>query len=270
MLSFFCCIESRSQDIKKKPIVAVVPIKGSIDEGMVNYLECALEEAVEKNADIVVIVLDTYGGLLYSCDEMRELILRSEVPIWTFIDFKAGSAGAMIAISSEKIYMTKDALIGACTVVSDHKPLYDKYQSFARARMRSSAQLNGRDTKIAENMVGYYDPVSKQERVLSLTAYESVNNGYCEGIYGDVLELIEKEVGPDIDILWPISIYPLDQTDDSGFSFSGVLGWVKGVSSFLFPIALLLIYGSYRTEKGKNLVLTSIVTKVNEMFIKKE
>ncbi len=77
----------------------------------------ALEEAVEKKADIVLIEMSTYGGLLESADSIRTKILDSPIPVFVFINHNAASAGALIAIACDSIYMTTGSSIGAATVV---------------------------------------------------------------------------------------------------------------------------------------------------------
>src|SRR5690606_40455543 len=88
-------------------------------------------------------------------DEIRTLILEYEKPVWVFINKDAASAGALISIACDSIYMAPGASIGAATVVmgGTGEAAPDKYQSYMRSIMRSTAEANGRDPKIAEAMV---------------------------------------------------------------------------------------------------------------------
>jgi len=171
----------------------------------------ALEEAVKKKADIVLIEMSTYGGMLESADSIRTKILDSPIPVYVFINHNAASAGALIAIACDSIYMTTGSSIGAATVVDQAGQVVpDKYQSYMRAMMRSTAEATGRDPNIAQAMV---DPRIKIEGVvdsgfvLTFTSTEALKFGYCEGIAENVetvmrlagigdYEIVEQEIKP--------------------------------------------------------------------------
>lgn len=72
----------------------------------------------------MLIRLNTYGGLVNAADSIRTMILNSPVPVWVFIDNQAASAGALIAIAAERIYMRPGGSIGAASVVDQNgKPM---------------------------------------------------------------------------------------------------------------------------------------------------
>src|SRR5690606_39599045 len=97
--------------------VLVVKIRDVIDPRMSRYVQLAFDEADEKEIDIIVIDMDTYGGVVTDADEIRTLILEYEKPVWVFINKDAASAGALISIACDSIYMAPGASIGAATVV---------------------------------------------------------------------------------------------------------------------------------------------------------
>ncbi|MBE0641051.1 MAG: nodulation protein NfeD, partial [Bacteroidales bacterium] len=110
---------------------------------------------------------------------------NSDIPFWVFIDNNAASAGALISIACDSIYMREGASIGAATVVNQTgEALPDKYQSYMRAMMRATAEAKGRDPDIAQAMV---DPriaipgVIDSGAVLTFTTSEAIANGFCEG-----------------------------------------------------------------------------------------
>ena len=166
--------------------IFVIPIKGEISKATERILSKGLEQASKKNYDFVIIHLNTYGGAVASADSMRSSLLRFPIPVAAFVDNQAVSAGALISIACDSIYMTEGSTIGAATVVNQNgEPMPDKYQSFMRAMMRSTAQANGRDPLIAEAMV---DPsmvvpgiADDSLKVLSFTMEEAIENGYSEG-----------------------------------------------------------------------------------------
>ena len=160
----------------------------------------SIDRAVEMNADFVIIHMNTYGGMLNAADSIRTKILNCPVPVYVFVDNNAISAGALIAIAANKIYMREGSSIGAATVVNQTgQDVPDKYQSFMRSMMRATAEAHGKDTivvgrdttfrwkrdpRIAEAMV---DPtvtipgVIDASKVLTLTTEEAIRLRFCEG-----------------------------------------------------------------------------------------
>jgi membrane-bound serine protease (ClpP class) len=177
--------------------VMVMEIKAEIDPRTTRYVELALANAVETKADYVVLELDTYGGTLTDAKEIVQKIMDFKKPIWVFINSDAASAGALISIACDSIYMSPGASIGAATVVTgtDGTAAPDKYQSYMRSIMRSTAEENGRNPDIAEGMVDeriVIDSVKQAGKVITLTTTEAIAVGYCEGKVTSIREILEK------------------------------------------------------------------------------
>jgi membrane-bound serine protease (ClpP class) len=180
---------------KAKPKkILILEMRESIAPPMWYRTKKALEQAKNANADIILIHMNTYGGMLESADSIRTAILQSKIPVWVFIDNNAASAGALIAIACDSIYMRKGANIGAATVVNQSgEKMPDKYQSYMRALMRSTAESNNRNPLIAQAMV---DPalvipgVADSGKVLTLTANEALKYGFCNNIAANVEEVL--------------------------------------------------------------------------------
>lgn len=153
----------------------------------------AFTEARELNTDLIFIHMNTYGGLLDAADSIRTAILNSSIPVWVFIDNNAASAGALISIACDSIYMRSGANIGAATVVDQTgKPLPDKYQSYMRSMMRSTAEASGRDPDIAQAMVDpaiFIEGIIDTGKVLTFTSTEAMKYDFCEGIAESVDEV---------------------------------------------------------------------------------
>ncbi len=156
----------------------------------------AIEEAHEQNADIILVHMNTYGGLVDAADSIRTKILGSDIPVWVFIDNNAASAGALIAIACDSIFMDPVASIGAATVVDQEgKPVPDKYQSYMRSWMRATAEANGRDPDIAQAMVDpdiYIPGVVDSGKVLTLTTSEAIEFGFCDGRAENIKEIFQQ------------------------------------------------------------------------------
>ena len=198
-----------------KPIIYRINIMENIGSNTWIYLRNGLHEAQLKNADAVLLDMNTYGGGVLEADSMRTAILNSKVPVYVFIDVNAASAGALIAIACDSIYMKNSSSIGAATVVDGGTGAKapDKYQSYMRGIMRATAESHGkitiiengdtislwrRDPTIAEAMVderivipGYADST----QILTLTASQAIELGYCEGIAESVHEVIVSQLG---------------------------------------------------------------------------
>ena len=131
-----------------------IKLHKEIDKSSAQMFTDALKEAQRNNADYCILNLNTYGGALDAADSIRTAIMHSPIPVISFINNQAASAGALISIACDSIYMCNGSSIGAATVVNQTGDvLPDKYQSFMRAMMRSTAEshgkkaiVNGKDT----------------------------------------------------------------------------------------------------------------------------
>ncbi|MEQ8475434.1 MAG: NfeD family protein [Fulvivirga sp.] len=192
-----------SQD--KKPKVMVMEIKSEIDPRTNHYVELALDHAKAIEADYVIIEMDTYGGIVTDAKDIVENILDFEKPIWVFINKDAASAGALISIACDSIYMTAGANIGAATVVTqDGAAAPDKYQSYMRSTMRSIAEEKGRDPKIAEAMVDQtieIDSITKAGQVITFSTSEAIKYGFCEAKVSNIEEILERNKIEDYELV---------------------------------------------------------------------
>lgn len=178
--------------------VYTFPINGDIMPAQQRLVSKCLTEAREQETDLVVIRMNTYGGLVNVADSIRTMILNYPTPIWVYIDNQAASAGALIALAADRIYMHPGGSIGAASVVDQNgQPMPDKFQSFMRATMRATAESHGqvieriengdtirrwwRDPQTAEAMVGRTVADSTTVNVLTFTSSEAVKNHFSEG-----------------------------------------------------------------------------------------
>ena len=170
------------------------------------YLRAGLHQAQEQNAKAVILRLNTYGGTVVHADSMRTAILNAPIPVYAFVDNNAASAGALIAIACDSIYMRSSASMGAATVVNETgAAMPDKYQSYMRATLRATAESHGKDGSgnwrrnplIAEAMVDervIVPNLCDSGKVLTLTANEAIAQKYCEGIVDNVDEIISQKL----------------------------------------------------------------------------
>lgn len=224
---------------QEKPTkVYTFKIDADIDPAMNRRVKLALEDAVKQEATLILIEMDTYGGAVNDADDIRTMILEAEIPVYVFINKDAASAGALISIACDSIYMAPGGSIGAATVVSgaDGAAAPDKYQSYMRSMMRSTAEASGRDPKIAEGMVDEkieIEGISKAGSVITLSVSEAIKYGFCEGEYKSMTAILEAQNLQDAEIL----AYEEDFVD-------------KVISFFLSPaisgvLILIIIGGIY-------------------------
>lgn len=200
-------------------VIYRIRLDQDIDKSSQRLVTLGLEKASAASADYVLLDLDTYGGAVDAADSIRSAILRYEKPVVAFINMQAASAGALISIAYDSIYMKTGSSIGAATVVDQAgNVMPDKYQSFMRGMMRSTAQATGRDPKIAESM-------TDTANVLTLTPSEAMKVGFCEDIaetYDEVAQIITgggayvvKDMSDDmtwLDKLIQLLLHPLLQS----------------------------------------------------------
>jgi len=172
-------------------VIYRIRLDQDIDKSSQRLVTLGLEKALEADSDYILLDLDTYGGAVDAADSIRSAILRCPVPVVAYINMQAASAGALISIACDSIYMKTGSSIGAATVVDQAgNVMPDKYQSFMRGMMRSTAQATGRDPKIAESM-------TDTANVLTLTPSEAIEVGYCEGIAESYTEVAALVAGDD-------------------------------------------------------------------------
>ena len=176
--------------------IMTMEIDAEIDPRMNRYTELALDHATEIGADLIIIKMDTYGGALNDADEIRNRILEYPKPIWVFINKNAASAGALISIACDSIYMASGSSIGAATVVTqDGSAAPDKYQSYMRSIMRPTAEASGRDPRIAEAMVDEdleIEGITKAGEVITFSTSEAIKYGFCEGEVESIDDVLAK------------------------------------------------------------------------------
>ena len=224
-----------------KPLIYRINIKENIGSNTWVYLQNGMHEALNKKADYLLLHMNTYGGSVAEADSMRTAILNFPLPVYVFIDNNAASAGALISIACDSIFMRPSASIGAATVVSgaDGSKAPDKYQSYMRGMMRATAESHGRDTvvqsgdtifewrrdpKVAEAMVdervvipGFADST----QILTLTASQAVELRYCDGIVDNINQIAVQYLGiADYDLQ---TYNPTLYDKIKGFLMSGVL-----------------------------------------------
>ena len=173
--------------------VYVVPVRGQIEGALLYVLRRGIAEAERQNAAAIVLVMDTPGGTLDAAGDIVRSIQNAQLPVYTFVEKDAFSAGAIIALATKGIFMAPGSVIGDALpimmspfggVQEMSEGLEEKAVSAVSALVRSAAQNAGHDPELAEKMVRREleykigdEIVSPAGRLLTLTADEAARPG---------------------------------------------------------------------------------------------
>lgn len=186
-----------------------IPLHGDVEPGLVTFLDRSLAEAKEANAEVVIIEVDTFGGLVDSGIELRDSLVEYTGRTVVFVNNRAWSAGALIALGGDEIYMVEGSSIGA----AETRPFEEKYISALRTEFASTAERQGRDPDIAAAMVDSsiaIEGVTEENKLLTLTAQDAVELGFSEGTFSSLEGLLEH-LGYTSAELTRAELTPLDQ-----------------------------------------------------------
>jgi membrane-bound serine protease (ClpP class) len=252
-----CTAPSASADF------AVVPIEKVIDGGLAAFIERAIDDAAAKEMEGIIFHIDTPGGRVDSAVFIKDTILKSPITTIAFVDKNAISAGALISLACDSLYMSTGSSIGAATAVDlQGKKASEKVISYFRAQMRATAEATGRRPDIAEAMVDEeleIEEVSEKGMLLTLTYKEAleleISNGTVETI-DEVLETLGKEESAVVEYVlnWAelvvrLLTHPMISSLLMSVGFIGLIievrtpGW--GIGGTIAIVALALFFGSH-------------------------
>lgn len=177
-------------------VIYRIAIEGAIDRGLVPYVKRIIGDAGEHKAIATLVEINTLGGRLDAMIEIRDVILDANVRVIGYVNKRAISAGALIALACPELYMAPGATIGAATPVDQQgKKASEKVVSYARAEFKSTAERNNRPVNIAVAMVDEnveIDRLVEKGKLLTLTAGEAVTNKVADGIYHSLDDLLDS------------------------------------------------------------------------------
>ena len=149
-----CVIFSTTLADNHNAKVYVVPIQSTIDLGIPAFVNRAIDAAENNNAELIIFDIETFGGRVDAATQVKDAISSTDIQTIAFINRRAISAGSLISLSCNKIYMTSGATIGATSVVDmSGEKQAEKSQSYMREEMAATAEQSGKNTTIARGMV---------------------------------------------------------------------------------------------------------------------
>ena len=167
------------------------------------YIKKAIKKAEDEGTSLIILELDTPGGLLSSALSIKNYIIESDIPVVAYINKNALSAGALISLSCEAIYMSDGSIIGAATPVymkgNEIEKASEKEISAMRAAMRSSAERSKKNVRIAEAMVDETIILSKRndgidlddKTLLTLSVEEALKVNIADGKANSIIDIIK-------------------------------------------------------------------------------
>lgn len=176
-------------------LIYLFEINDDIGPAATRTTKNAISEAEKLKADYILLDLNTYGGLVSDADIIRTALLETKIPTLVFIRNNAASAGALISIACDSIYMKEGATIGAAAVVNEAGEIMpEKYQSYMRNKMRATAEATNRNPDIAEGMVDpkvVIEGITTKDEIITFSVTEAINNNYCLAKAESIEEVIK-------------------------------------------------------------------------------
>ncbi len=149
---FIALSDTIAEETKKN--IYIIPIQDTIDLGIPSFVNRAIDIAESNNSELIIFDIDTFGGRVDAATQIKDSISETEIPTIAFINRRAISAGSLISLSCDKIYMTDGATIGATSVVDmTGSKQSEKSQSYMREEMAATAEKAGKNPDIARGMV---------------------------------------------------------------------------------------------------------------------
>src|SRR6266700_6280402 len=250
IFALVCCLmgiaTGQARDAIHKGDVAVVPLRGEVAPSLLAFLRRAVKMAESNEASAIIFEMNTYGGRLDIAADIVNALNQTKIPTYTFINTNAGSAGAIIAIATQHVFMAPVSAIGAAAPIlptGEDLPATAKEKtiSYWSALVRSSAIKNGHNPDIAEAFMNKDKEVKIGDRVvhpkgavLTLNAQEAterINDKplLAEGIADSIVGLTKK-AGLKRDA---VTIEPT--------GFEQIAFWINALALFVLGIILVLI-----------------------------
>lgn len=185
-----------------RPLVYVVPIEGVIDLGLAPFVARVLDEAAQAGAAAVIFEIETFGGRVDAAVQIRDALLNARLPTVAFVNKRAISAGALIALAAHKLFMASGGTIGAAAPVqvgmpgAAAQPVQEKTVSYVRKEFGATAEARKRPQLLAEAMVDAdveVKGVIDKGKLLTLTTDEALKHKVAD-FRADTLDAVLQQM----------------------------------------------------------------------------
>jgi membrane-bound serine protease (ClpP class) len=255
---------AQARDVIHKGDVVLVPLRGEVAPSLLAFLRRAVKTAESTEAAAIIFEMNTYGGRLDTAADIVNALNQTRIPTYTFINTNAGSAGAIIAIATQHIFMAPVSAIGAAAPIlptGEDLPVTAKEKtiSYSSALIRGSAIKNGHNPDIAEAFMNRDKEVKIGDRVvhpkgaiLTLNAQDATEriNGnplLAEGVADSIVDLTKKAG-------FKGNVVAIEPT-----GFEQIAFWITALA----PLLLLLgILGAYLEFKIPGVTWPGIISAI--------
>ena len=254
-LALLAPLETRAEP----PTVCVIAIREDITHNTLYLVRRGLTEAATRNAQAVILDMDTNGGRVDVTEEIIKALQHSPVKVATFVNAKAFSAGAFIAAATDNIYMTPGSVIGAATpvliasggdgVMALPKSYEEKLNSAMRALIRATAEQKGHNPDVFEAMVDSDKELildgktlNPKGKLLTLTDSEAAHT------YGQPpVPLLSAGTVPTLpDLLGKLKLANAVVVEIKPYGFEVAARWITTLSPLLILIGMAAIYLEFK------------------------
>ncbi len=169
--------------------IYLIPLQGTINAEQFAFIDKSLHEAELANAELAIFQIDTLGGLVNSALKIKDRMMNTDLETATFVKGRAWSAGALLALAGQELYMAPSSSIGA----AETRPNEEKYISALRKEFRATAEARGKNGELAAAMVDKdiaVEGISASGKLLTLTATEALNQGIADDLIKDYQQLL--------------------------------------------------------------------------------
>lgn len=254
-----------AQQTVEKGAVVVVPVEGAVSQAQFFFLRRVLKNAESAGASALILNMDTPGGELKSTEQIVQMLMKSPVPVYTYVNTNAGSAGALIALGTKKIFMAPVSAIGAAApVVSSGQEIpatmNAKIVSYYSGYFRSMAERNGYHPELVDGFMNLdkevkvgNEVINPKGALLTLSAQEAVK------VVGD-RPLLASAIAGDIgEVCRNLGLNPQAVVKIQPSGFEILAQWI----TLLAPLLLLGgIIGAYIEFKSPGFGVAGILSAI--------
>jgi membrane-bound serine protease (ClpP class) len=240
--------------------VFVIPIRTDIEPPLVYLVRRGVKEAMAAKASLLVLNMRTDGGRIDSTMEIIDILNEFKGQTVTYVNDRAFSAGAFISVATQKIYMSRDSVIGAAAPVmmapggngTQDLPstVEAKAVSAVRALVRRSAEKNGYNIDVVEAMIDKNKELEVDGKVLNKKGeLLTLTNTEAEKEYGKPPKplLSSGTVGSLEELLKKLGYTDAKVTEIKSTGAESFAAWINAISPLLLIIGLLGIYIEIKT-----------------------
>jgi len=245
--------------VPKTTKVYVLPIRNDISSPLVYLIRRGVKEAMEARADLLILDMETNGGRVDVTEEIVEILNKFNGQTVTYVNRKAFSAGAFIAVATQKIFMAPQSVIGAAApmlMIPGTGPtevpqtVEAKMTSGVRALVRANAEKNGYNVDVVEAMIDKTkrleidgEVLNEKGQILTLT------NVQAEKKYGNPPKpLLSSGTFESIDaLLDELGFGEAQRIDVQPTGVEKIGAWINAISPLLLIIGAIGLYIEFKT-----------------------